>query len=252
MQKVLITGASVGIGRLTAIKFAQNGAEIVINYKSSEEGAKETLRLVEEAGGKGHILKADVSDVSQADNLVKKSAEIMGGLDVLVNNAGATKFIPFKDIDGVAPEDWGSLYKTNVESIFYCSRAAAKVMEKQQNVGAIINLASISGMIPSGSSIPYSVTKAAIIHLTKCLAQVMAPKIRVNSVSPGIIQNTRWNLSNEKFDMDAYQSRAGIIPLKRLGEPEDIAEAIYFLASNEASYITGANLPVEGGIYIKE
>lgn len=252
MQKVLVTGASVGIGRLTAIRFARSGAQIVINYNSSEDGAKETLRLVEEAGGKGHILKADVSCDKQAAELIKKAAEIMGGLDVLVNNAGVTKFIPFTDLDSVTSEDFSSLYKINVESIFFASRAAAKIMEQQKGGGCIINLASISGMVPRGSSIPYSVTKAAIIHLTQCLAQVMAPNVRVNSVSPGTIQNTRWNSTNQKYDKNAYQSQANDFPLKRLGEPEDIAGAIYFLASPEASYITGINLPVEGGIYVRK
>jgi ketoreductase RED2 len=106
-------------------------------------------------------------------------------------------------------------------------------------------------MLPRGSSIPYSVSKAAIIHLTKCLANVLAPKIRVNSVSPGIIQNTRWNSTNKNFDYEAYRAGARAVPLKRLGEPEDIAEAIYYLGSAELSgFVTGVNLPVEGGANI--
>jgi ketoreductase RED2 len=106
-------------------------------------------------------------------------------------------------------------------------------------------------MLPRGSSIPYSVSKAAIIHLTKCLAQVLAPKIRVNSVSPGVIHHTRWNAANKNFNLRNYEAGAEGMPLKRLGEPEDIAAAIYYLASDEAGYVTGINLPVEGGLAIQ-
>ena len=252
MQKVLITGASVGIGRQTAVKFAQNGAMVTINYRAAEDDAKETLRMVEEAGGKGYILKADVSDDKQAEALVNKAVQLMGGLDVLVNNAGVTKFIAFDDLDGVDAEVWESLYKINVQSIFFCCRAAAKVMENQESGGSIINLSSVAGMLPRGSSIPYAVSKAAIIHLTKCLANVFSPKIRVNTVSPGVIQNTRWNETNPNYNIATRKSAAEQgIPMERYGEPEDIAGAIYFLSSNEASYITGTNLVVDGGLNIK-
>jgi 3-oxoacyl-[acyl-carrier protein] reductase len=247
MQSILITGASVGIGRQIAVAFAKRGAQIVINYKKSEEDARETQRLVEEAGGKGYLIQADVSDESEAARLVNEAAKMMGGLDVLVNNAGVTKFIPFSDLDSATAEVWDSIYKTNVESIFFCCRAAAKIMELQDAGGSIINLASVSGMMPRGSSIPYAVSKAAIIHLTKCLAQVLAPSIRVNSVSPGVIENTRWNKDNPHFDLKKYQANAENTPLKRLGEPEDIANAVCFLASEAAGFITGVNLPVEGG-----
>ena len=248
MQKVLVTGASIGIGREIAVAFARQGAQVVINYNSSEADANETLRLVEATGIKGYLAKADVSDEKAAATLIRKAADLMDGLNVLVNNAGITRFIPFGDLDAVTAEDWDVLYKTNVESMFFCSREAAKIMPEGS---CIINLASISGMMPRGSSIPYAVSKAAIIHLTKCLATALSPKIRVNSVSPGTIQNTRWNSSNPSFDQDEYQSRANSIPMKRLGEPSDIAGAVLYLASDQASYVTGINLPVEGGLSVK-
>jgi 3-oxoacyl-[acyl-carrier protein] reductase len=250
-QKVLVTGASVGIGRQTALIFARHGGEVVINYRQAEEEAGETLALVEKAGGKGYVIRADVSKEAEAARLIRESADVLGGLDVLVNNAGTTRFIPFPDLDAVSADIWDSLYKTNVESIFFCSRAAAKIMAAQKTGGSIVNLASVAGMLPRGSSIPYSVSKAAIIHLTKCLANVLAPKVRVNSVSPGVIQNTRWNSANPGFDQEAYRAGAQNIPLKRLGEPEDIAAAIYYLASEEAGFVTGVNLPVEGGANIQ-
>ena len=248
MQKVLVTGASVGIGRAAAVAFAKQGAQVVINYKSAEAEAQETLRLVEATGGKGFLAQADVSDEAAVTAFIRQAEHMMGGLNVLVNNAGITRFIPFQDLDAATADVWDSLYKINVESIFFCCREAAKVMPEGSS---IVNLASVSGMMPRGSSIPYAVSKAAIIHLTKCLALVLAPKIRVNSVSPGVIQNTRWNATNPDFDMEQYQSRASLVPMKRLGEPLDIAEAILYLASEQASYITGANLPVEGGATLK-
>jgi 3-oxoacyl-[acyl-carrier protein] reductase len=250
-RKVLVTGASVGIGRQIALIFARHGDQVVINYRQAEEDAKETLALVEKAGGKGLLLKADVSEAAGAEGLVNESAKLLGGLDVLVNNAGVTRFIPFPDLDALSAEVWDSLYKINVESVFFCSRAAAKIMSVQEQGGVIVNLASVSGMLPRGSSIPYSVSKAAIIHLTKCLANVLAPKIRVNSVSPGVIQNTRWNSTNPSFDKEKYQAGAQNIPLKRLGEPEDIAAAVYYLASEKSGFVTGVNLPVEGGANIQ-
>ncbi|MGI6004490.1 MAG: SDR family NAD(P)-dependent oxidoreductase [Christensenellales bacterium] len=250
-MKVLVTGASVGIGRATAVAFAGRGHSVVINYRKAEKDAEETLRLVEAAGGTGYLLQADVSDEADAARAVNEAAELLGGLDVLVNNAGVTRFIPFSQLDDATEEVWTSLYKTNVESIFFCSRAASKIMKAQPQGGAIVNLASVAGMLPNGSSIPYAVTKAAIIHLTKCLARELAPEIRVNCVSPGVIQNTRWNSTNPNFDPEAFRANTQTIPLGKLGNPEDIAEAIYYLCSDAAGFITGINLPVEGGANVR-
>ena len=248
MQKVLVTGASIGIGREIAVAFARQGSQVVINYVRAEADAQETLRLVEAAGSTGYLAQADVSDENAAAALVRKAADLMGGLNVLVNNAGITRFIPFNNLDAVTSEDWDVLYKTNVTSMFFCAREAAKVMPEGS---CIVNLASVSGMRPRGSSIPYAVSKAAIIHLTQCLAATLSPKIRVNSVSPGAIQDTRWNSTNLSFNQEEYQSKAKAVPMKRLGNPGDIAAAVLYLASDQASYVTGINLPVEGGVYLK-
>ncbi|MCL2060562.1 MAG: glucose 1-dehydrogenase [Oscillospiraceae bacterium] len=251
MQKVLVTGASAGIGRLTAVAFAKKGANVAINYNRSESGAAETLRLVEAEGARGYTVRGDVSVESEAARLVDESAKLLGGLDVLVNNTGVTRFIPFPNLDAATTEVWDELYKVNVEGAFFCARAASKIMQKQDGQGVILFISSVAGMLPRGSSIPYSVSKAAVIHVAKCLAQVLAPKIRVNCISPGVIQNTRWNDRNPDYDPQTYQGGAGAIPLGRLGEPEDIADAAVFLASDAASFITGINLPIEGGANIK-
>ncbi|MEA5010138.1 MAG: SDR family oxidoreductase [Angelakisella sp.] len=246
-QVVIITGASVGIGRAAAIAFGGQGAKVVVNYVSSEESAKETARAVIEAGGEAALCQADVSNPKDARRLVEFCVETFGRLDVLVNNAGITAFIPFGDLDSVTPEVWEKLYRTNVEGTFFCSREAARVM-KPQGKGSIINLSSRAGMRPVGSSIPYGVSKAAILHLTECLAVTLAPQIRVNCVSPGTIGNTRWNQGRPNFDEETYRKNAeNYTPMRRLGHPDDIVPAILYLASDASGFCTGINIPVDGG-----
>ncbi len=244
---VLVTGASVGIGRAAAIALGSQGARVVVNYVQAEDSARETVEAVIAAGGQAVACQGDVSREADAKRLVDFTVATYGRLDVLVNNAGITAFIPFSDLDGATAEVWDRLYRTNVEGAFFCSREAAKVM-KAQGKGSIINLSSRAGMRPVGSSIPYSVSKAAVLHLTQCLAVTLAPEVRVNCISPGVIDNTRWNAGRENFDPDAYRQNAeSITPLARMGVPEDIAKAVLYLASEDSSFCTGVNLPVDGG-----
>jgi 3-oxoacyl-[acyl-carrier protein] reductase len=179
----LVIGASVGIGRQAALAFARHGAQVAINYRQAEADARETLALVEKAGGSGFIIKADVSVPDEATGLVQAAAEKLGRLDVLVNNAGVTEFILFPDLDAVTAELWDRLYRNHVESIFFCSRAAGKIMKAQEAGGSIVNLASVSGMLLRGSSIPYSVSKAAIIHHH---AHLLLPALSPHDVLPKI------------------------------------------------------------------
>ena len=243
----IVTGASVGIGRTAAIALGSQGVKVVVNYVKSEESARETMDAVVQAGGQAVICQADVSREDDAKRLVQFAVSTFGRLDILVNNAGITAFIPFNDLESATADVWDRLYRTNVEGAFFCSREAAKVMKAQGN-GSIINLSSRAGMRPVGSSIPYSVSKAAVLHLTECLAVTLAPEIRVNCVSPGTIANTRWNDGREGFDPDAYRRQAeNSTPLHRMGQPEDIAKAIVYLASDDSSFCTGINIPVDGG-----
>lgn len=247
---VIVTGGSAGIGREAARRFAERGASVMINYVSSEPDARETLSLIEQAGGTAALCQANVAVEAEADRLIAETVERFGRLDVLVNNAGTTKFIPYADLDALTAEVWERIYGVNVMGTFFCSRAAAKAM-KRTGGGVIINNASLSGHRTVGSCIPYAVSKAAVLHLTRCLAVTLGPEVRVNSVTPGYITDTRWNRDRDGYDAEAVNARtASITPMKRTGSAADIAAAMVFLASDEASFVTGSDLRVDGGRYM--
>ena len=249
-KTVLVTGGSAGIGREACRRFAERGAAVMINYASSEKDALETLSIIEKAGGKAAICRADVSREDQADRLVADTVAAFGRLDVLINNAGATKFVPYADLDALTADVWERIYQVNVMGTFFCSRAAAKEMRKTGG-GVIVNNASLSGHRTVGSSIPYAVSKAGVLHLTRCLAVTLGPDVRVNSVTPGYITDTRWNKDRENYDADAVNAKtAAVTPMKRTGAAADIAAAMVFLASDEATFITGSDLRVDGGRYM--
>jgi len=246
-KAVLVTGSSTGIGRATAVEFAKKGACVGINYAHSETSARETLRLVEAAGGKGVIFKADVSSSQEANDLVLNCHKEFGRLDVLVSNAAITEFIDFSDLDAVTPELWDKVLSTNLYGPFFCMRAAAKIM-KEQGSGSIVTVSSVGGMNPYGSCIPYSVSKAGLLHLTRCMARILAPNIRVNCVIPASVSDSNWFANNGGgADGNVFQGAEERSPLKRNGESLDYARAIVFLASEDASYCTGTSLLVDGG-----
>lgn len=243
---ILITGAAVGIGRETALEFAREKAFIIINYSKSETEARETLDQVKQQGGDGIIYKTDVSREDDVRRMFEECGQLFGGIDILINNAGVTAFIPFSDLESANDAVWTSIYDINVKGAFFCSREAAKWM-KSRKAPCIVNLSSQSGIRPMGSSIPYSVSKAAVIHLTECMAVALAPNIRVNCVAPGYVDMTRWNDGREGFSPEKARAEVcGIIPLGRVAVPSDIASAILFLAS-ENNYCNGVTLPVDGG-----
>ncbi|GHU65335.1 3-oxoacyl-ACP reductase [Clostridia bacterium] len=247
---VLITGASVGIGRELAYTFAVQGAKVAVNYNKSEEEAEKTLQLVKNHSPDSALFKADVSDISAVQAMVEQINAKYGRIDVLINNAGVTDFIPFKDLDSVTEPIWDKIMDINVKGNFFCSKAVLPIM-KNIGYGVIINISSVAGVKPSGSSIPYSVSKAAILHLSKCLANSFAPEVRVNCVVPGPIAETRWNdplVENGAYHgLDAvYENNKNNSLLNCLGYPEDIAEACLFLVKN-SRFTTGAVLAVDGG-----
>lgn len=242
---VLVTGAAVGIGRKIAVDFAKRGAKVAVNFSKSRQDAEETLKLIAEAGGDGMLCQCDVSDEKAVPAMIDAVVEKFGRLDILVNNTGITRFIDWNDLDGATGEAWETLYRVNVMGMFFCSRAAAKVMPEG---GVIVNIASVSGHAPNGSSIPYSVSKAAVLHLTKCLAKALSPRLRVVSVSPGVIADTRWNAGR---DVDAVRAKGAELSLsKRVGTPEEISQTVLFLASDGGAFCNGTDVNVDGGRFL--
>lgn len=250
-KSVIVTGASAGMGREAAVQFAARGAKVVVNYAKAKDQADETLALVAKAGGVAVPCQGDVSKEEDAERIVQTAVKEFGRLDILINNAGTTAFIPFADLEAATPEVWMRLYAVNVMGSFLCARAAAREMRKTGG-GVIINNASVSGHRPQGSSIPYCSSKAAVLHMTRCLAVTLGPEIRVCSVSPGFIEDTRWNTGRENFDAaKAHEDGIKLSLSGRVGSVSDIASAMLYLASDEAGFCTGIDLLVDGGRFFK-
>ncbi len=239
----LITGAATGIGRSCALKLAGLGATVVVNYSRSRDEAEQTAREARELGAaKTLVLKADVADDTQVRAMVEQAVKACGRIDILVNNAGRTHYVEAKDLDGVQESQWDEIFDTNVKGTFFVSRACAAELRKSR--GCIINVASIAGYLGRGSSIPYAVSKAAIINLTKCLARALAPEVRVNAVAPGVV-NTRWVAGQEAH---VKRQSEGTL-LGRVAGPDDIADPILGLILH-ADFVTGQTLIVDGGMYL--
>lgn len=245
-KSVIVTGGSSGIGRDIAVEFARRGANVTVNFASSEAKARETLELLEKAGGRGVLAKGDVSVEQQVETVVGTAADAFGGVDVLVNNAGRTAFVPFDRVEDITGKMWQDILGVNVVGTFFVARAAARHMKERG--GSIINVASIAGHRPNGSSIPYCTSKSAILMLTKCLAKGLGPKVRVNSVSPGYIAETGWNDSRSPEDTEAAVRHATeTAAVKRTGIPDDIVGAVLYLASDASSFCSGMDILVDGG-----
>lgn len=238
---VLITGASRGIGRCVAEIFAARGFRVSINYLNSGELAKETAHRAEKLGASGvQIYRADVSDSAQVRQMVEECESAFGGIDVLVCNAGIAQSHLFTD---VGDEQWRKIFAVNTDGPFYCCREVLPGMIRRKS-GSIVLVSSIWGISGASCEVPYSASKAAIIGMTKAMAREVAPSgIRVNCVAPGVIDTEM----NAGLDSDTVSTLCGEIPMGRLGTAEEAAQAIAFLASPEASYITGQILTADGG-----
>ena len=240
----LVTGAAVGIGRAIAEAYGREGAKVGVNYSKSKADAEQTAALVKQAGGEALLLQADVSRDVQARAMVDELIKRFGRLDILVNNAGITAFVDFANLDGLTDDVWDRLYGVNVKGTFFCCRAAVPQMRKQGE-GRIINLASVAGLAPNGSSIAYCCSKAAIVQMSKCLAKTLGPEIAVNVIAPGFIAETRWNVGRPNLENTITKATQSA-PLKRVGTPEDIAAAALFLATR-GDFMTGDVMVVDGG-----
>ena len=237
----LITGAGRGIGRAIAIALAKEGAEVVINYNGSEERAKEVKQTIEEIGGKASMYKCNVSDFAACEAMIKDIIKEYGHLDILVNNAGITK-------DGLlmkmSEEDFDKVLDTNSKGTFHTIRAALRQMIRQRS-GRIINMASVVGVSGNAGQANYAASKAGVIGLTKTAAREVASRgITVNAVAPGFIETDMTEVLPEKIK----EASAAQIPLGKFGKAEDVANAVAFLASEDAGYITGQVLHVDGGM----
>ena len=237
----LVTGGSRGIGRAIALEFAARGAAVVVNYNKSPEAAEEVVRKIQEAGGKAAASQADVSDFKQAEALVKFTVDTFGDLSILVNNAGITR----DQLIMMMPEaDWDAVINTNLKSTFNCSKAAVKHMMRKR-VGRVINIASVAGQMGNPGQTNYSASKGGQIAFTKALArEVAARNITVNAIAPGFVDTEIL----DAMTPETLEVALKMVPLARKGKPEEIAYAVSFLASDEAAYITGQVLGVDGGM----
>jgi len=240
-KSAVVTGASRGIGQAIAVELGRRGAKVVVNYAKDAGGANATVQKIQAAGGEARAMQADVADFKAAEGLIKAAVEAQGGLDILVNNAGTTRDMVIM----LMPEaDWDVVIQTNLKSAYNCSKAAVKTMLRKRS-GRIINITSVSGIAGNAGQTNYSASKAGLIGLTKALArEVAARNITVNAVAPGFVPTALTN------DLPAALKDASLkaIPLGRWGTAEDVAYAVAFLASDEAAYITGQVLSVDGGM----
>lgn len=237
----LVTGGSRGIGRAIALEFANRGAAVVVNYNKSPDAAEAVVNQIKEAGGKAASFQADVSDFKQAEALVKFTIDTFGDLSILVNNAGITR----DQLIMMMPEsDWDAVINTNLKSTFNCSKSAVKHMMRKR-VGRIINMASVAGQMGNPGQTNYSASKGGQIAFTKALAREVATRnITVNAIAPGFVDTEILDAMTPEI----LEAALKLVPLGRKGKPEEIAAAVAFLASDEAAYITGQVLGVDGGM----
>ena len=240
-KTALVTGASRGIGRAIALRLAAEGADVAVNFAGSSAKAEEVKEAIIKMGRKAVAIQADVKDVSSVASMVEEVKKTFGRIDILVNNAGVTRdglIMRMKD------EDWETVIDTNLRGVFQCTKAVSKIMMKQR-YGRIVNMASVVGLVGNAGQANYAASKAGVIGFSKSVARELASRgITVNMVAPGCIDTDMTAVLSDKV----REAMLADIPLARVGKPEDVANAVAFLVSDEAAYITGQVINVDGGM----
>lgn len=240
-KTAVVTGASRGIGRAIALELARQGANVIVNYSGSEQKALDVVAEIEAHGGKALAVQANISNAESVQALMKQAIDTFGSLDILVNNAGITRdnlLMRMKE------DEWDDVINTNLKGVFLCTKAVSRQMMKQR-AGRIINISSIVGVAGNPGQANYVAAKAGVIGLTKTTAQELASRnILVNAIAPGFITTEMTDGLPEELKETMLKQ----IPLAKLGQPEDIAKAVTFLASDSANYITGQTLHIDGGM----
>ncbi|KAL1960199.1 hypothetical protein VTO42DRAFT_8742 [Malbranchea cinnamomea] len=245
-RNVLVTGGSRGLGALIAERFAAEGSNVAINYVANVDRAKQTADKIEtEYGVKTVILQGDMGIRADCENVVKKTIEQLGGLDVVISNAGWTKFAPFGDLNGLTDDEWDKCWSTNVKANLHLFREAAPTLAENPEGGVFIITSSSAGITPGGSSMAYSVSKAAGLHLMKALASSQSPKIRVNAVCPGLLL-TEWG---QRFPSEVIKAYEEKVPLKHVPGVDDCADIYVAIAKNTS--MTGQQVQVDSGFVIR-
>ena len=248
-RAVIVTGSSSGIGAATARRLAGHGWRVAVNYSKSEDAAHQVAAECRSAGGEAIAVRADVTDDAQCRRLAQAALDQWGRLDALVNNAGATKFVPHANLDDLNAEDFQRIYATNVVAAFQMARACAPAL-RASGRGAVVNVSSLASLLGTGSSIAYAASKGAVNTLTLSLARVLAPEVRVNAVLPGFV-DTPWMTAGygpERYAQLSENYRA-TAPLKSTCKPDDIADTIVWLIEG-AGQVTGETIFVDGGMHI--
>jgi 3-oxoacyl-[acyl-carrier protein] reductase len=243
-RAALVTGASRGIGAATAIRLAQEGCDVAVHYRGGRTDAEAVVERIEQLGRRAVAVQADLDDPEQAKRLVRKAAEELGGLTILVNNAGYSQHA---DVEELELEDWERMVRVTLTAAFVCAQAAVPWM-KEAGWGRIVNVVSLRAMTGSDHGAHYAAAKSGLIGLTKSLALELAKyNITVNGISPGYTKTEMTRAALEKHGAEIMKK----IPLGRAAEPEEVAAVIAFLASDDAGYITGETINVNGGIYMR-
>ncbi|MDK8638683.1 3-oxoacyl-[acyl-carrier-protein] reductase [Niallia taxi] len=242
-KTALVTGGSRGIGRAIALKLAKEGANVAVNYAGSAALANEVVEEIKQLGKDAIAIQCDVSNGESVANMIKETIDHFGSLDILVNNAGITRdnlLMRMKEAE------WDDVINTNLKGVFHCTKAVTRQMMKQRK-GRIINITSIVGVTGNPGQANYVAAKAGVIGLTKTTAKELAARnITVNAVAPGFITTDM----TDKLPEDVKNAMLTQIPLAKFGEPDDIANAVVFLASDESNYITGQTIHIDGGMYM--